>query len=268
MSRLHGMGWVWLIILVGLIVLAVVGPLLISPGAARQTNPTNQFSNPGPDHLLGTDQAGRDVFARSVYAARISLLSALFAASVAMLLGVGVGGIAGASSRWLDWVLMRGTDVLLAFPGLLLALTITALLNAGIWQAALAVGIALSPVAVRLVRAAVLQVLSRQYVEVSKSLGAGPMWIARVHLLPGISAELIAFGTVILSYSLLNLAALDFLGVTGDPTQATWGHMLADGRAYLSLAPWIALVPGLMLTASVVSAIGLGDSLKRSTQYQ
>jgi peptide/nickel transport system permease protein len=236
---------------------------VISSSAARLTDPENQFATPGLDHLLGTDQAGRDVFARAVYAAQTSLLAALFAAAVAMLLGIGVGGVAGAATRWFDWLLMRGTDVLLAFPGLLLALTITALLDAGIWQAAVAVGIALSPVAARLVRAAVLEVTTRQYVEAARSFGAGPVWIARVHLLPAISSQLIAFATVILAYSLLNLAGLDFLGVTGDPTLPTWGHMLADGRAYLGLAPWIALTPGLMLTLTVMAAIGLGDSLTR-----
>jgi peptide/nickel transport system permease protein len=146
----------------------------------------------------------------------------------------------------------------------LLALALVAILESGPVQAAVAVGIALAPVYSRLVRASILAVRTRAFIEAARTLGGGPLWVFRRHILPNIAGELIAYVTVIYAWSLLNMAALDFLGVSGGPSTPTWGRMLSEGRTYLRVAPWIALAPGVMLTLSVLAVLGLSEAWRRS----
>lgn len=238
---------------------AALGAPILAPGGPSGAPNGDALQPPGDGHPLGTDHLGRDVFSRTVWGARNSLGAAALASAVALTLAVVVGVVAGTVGGWPDWLLMRANDVILSFPGLLLALTIVAILRVGLWQAALAVGLALVPVYSRLVRAAVLSVRNRPFVEAARTLGGGPVWLMRHHILPNIAGELAAFATLIYAWSLLNLAALDFLGVSGSPSVPTWGRLLGEGRAYIRVAPWMVLAPGLLLTLSVLAVIGLSQ---------
>ncbi len=253
----------WLALLSLVVALAVVVPSLAPAGSSAAATAT-PFARPGAAHPLGTDQLGADVLVRTFAAARNSLALALLSTAIAMLLATLVGGASGAVGGVLDAILMRVVDVLLAFPGLLMALAIVALLRSGPVQAAVAVGLSLAPAYSRVVRAAVLAVRSRTFVEAARTLGGGSLWIISHHILPSIRGELIAYGTVVFAWATLNMAALDFLGVSGSPSMPTWGRMLADGRTYLRAAPWIALPPGILLTLSVLSVLGLTDAWRRS----
>jgi peptide/nickel transport system permease protein len=150
--------------------------------------------------------------------------------------------------------------VLLAFPGLLLALVMVAVLGDGRWQVALAVGLSLAPIYARVVRAAVLSVRVELYIEAAYALGASRWRVMWRHMFPNAMSQITAMATVIFAWALVNGAALDFLGVTGSPSAPSWGRMINEGRAYLGIAPWIAVAPGLMLTLSVVSVMGMSDA--------
>lgn len=254
---------VWALLLAALVIIAVLAPV-IAPGGPSGVPLDVAFQSPGGEHLLGTDHLGRDLFSRTVWGVRNTLASALLAGGVALVLSLIVGGVAGMLGSWPDTVLMRAADVLLAFPGLLLALVIVAILDTGLWQAAAAVGIALVPIYSRVIRAAVLAVRNRPFVEAARTLGGGPLWILRWHILPNIAGEVLAYASIIYAWSLVNLAALDFLGVSGTLSIPTLGRILGEGRAYLRAAPWIALVPGILLMISVLSVVGLSDVWRRS----
>ena len=252
----------WLAILGVVVGLAISAPL-IAPYAPNAAQPLHQFMPPSAAHWLGTDQLGQDVLSRTIWGARNTLAAALLSTFIAFALALFIGGVAGMLGGGVDWALMRVVDVLLAFPGLLMALALVAILKSGLWQAAVAVGISLAPAYSRLVRAAVLAARTRPFVEVARTLGGGPLWILRRHVLPNISTELIAYATVAFAWSMLNMAALDFLGVSGSPSVPTWGRLLGEGRTYLRVAPWIALAPGVMLTLSVLSVMGVSDAWRR-----
>jgi peptide/nickel transport system permease protein len=246
---------------------AVFAPLLTAYDPMA-TEPANQFSPPDGEHLLGTDQFGRDVFSRTVWGARHSLASALVSTAIAVGLGLVAGGMAGSMGGRADWVLMRGVDVIFAFPSLLLAMALVAMLGVGSWQVAVAVGVSLAPTYSRVVRAAILSVKNQLFVEAARALGAGSWRIMGRHLLPNAASQISAFATAIYAWSLLNIAALDFLGLTGSPSLPTWGRMLNEGRSFLRIAPWIVLGPGIMLTLSVIAVAGLSDGWLRGATAQ
>lgn len=252
----------WLVVL-GLILL----PALLAPLAGQrpgsQPPEAAQFIAPQAAHPLGTDSRGQDVLLRTLWATRNSFAAAALATGVTLGLAVAFGSLSGIAGGVVDWVLMRGADVFLAFPGLLLALALVAFLDTGVWQAAVAVGIALAPTYTRLIRAAVLAVRNRTYVEAARTLGGATGWIIWRHVLPNVAGEIGVFATVIYAWSLLNLSALEFLGVSGSPSTPTLGRMLSEGRAYLRVAPWVALVPGVVLTVSILAVTGLSDAWRR-----
>ncbi|HOA23835.1 MAG TPA: ABC transporter permease [Aggregatilineales bacterium] len=254
---------VWLAVFALIVLAALLAPVL-APGGPTGGPIEAAFLAPGNGHPLGTDHLGRDVFSRTVWGARNSLGAALLAGSIALTGALVVGSAASMAGGWVDRVLMRGADVLLAFPSLLLALVIVAILDIGLWQSAVAVGLALVPIYARLVRASILAVRERPFIDAARTLGGGPFWIWRRHILPNIAGELAAFASVILAWSLLNLAALDFLGVSGGPSVPTWGRILGEGRPYLRDAPWIALPPGLLLTLAVLAVMGVSDAWRRN----
>jgi ABC-type dipeptide/oligopeptide/nickel transport system permease subunit len=225
-------------------------------------DPLDQFASPTHEHRLGLDQLGRDVLSRAIWGARSSLLSAALSTAFAVGGGLVIGGAAGILGGWVEWVLMRCVDVLLAFPGLLLALVAVAILGDGVWQAAIAIGLSLAPMYARLVRAAMLSIREQLFIEAVYALGASRCWTLWHHLLPNVMRQLIAIGTVVYGWALMNGAALDFLGVAGSPSVPSWGRMISEGRAFLTTAPLIAVVPGVMLAFSVISMMGLSDSLQ------
>lgn len=237
------------IIAVLYLVLVLAGPL-IAPYDPMRTDPVNQLQPPSRSHPLGTDFLGRDVLSRALYGGQRTLLIAALATMIALIPGVVIGLLSGFGSPWLDDLLQVLVNAMLAFPGLMLALVVITLLGSGALP--LATGVMQIAPCARVVRAAVLEVRSRSFVHAARTLGATPWRIATFHVLPNIQPVLVAYTIVIFSLSVLNNAALSFLGLGGDPGIPDWGTMLLDGRTAFRAAPWIGLAPGLGITATVV----------------
>ncbi|MCZ7538610.1 MAG: ABC transporter permease [Anaerolineae bacterium] len=241
-----------LLLLAAMIALAALAPWLATHDPRRAV-PEEQLAPPSRGHYFGTDLLGRDVFSRTLYGGRRTLGVALLTALIALGPGLAIGIVAGYGGRWLDAGLMMLMDALLAFPSLILALALIALLGSGTVQVALAVGIAGIPSYARVARAAVIQARALPFVEAARALGAGPRAILWRHVVPAAAPPLLAFAGVTLSWALLNGAALMFLGYGGDIAAPEWGVMLADGRAAFRNAPWVALAPGAALSVTVLA---------------
>ena len=257
-----GGGLAWLGVALAVVAATLAAPWLV-PGSPLAVNAEAQFGPPGGAYPLGADSFGRDVLNRALWGGRASILNAALATGVAVGGGLLVGGLAGMLGSWVDWGLMRAVDVMLSMPGLLLAVALVALLEVGDVQAALAVGISLAPGFARIVRVAVIGVLQQEYVQAARALGASRWRVFSRHVLRNIGSQVVAFAVVNFGWALLNLATLDFLGLSGSPSDPTWGRMLAEGRRYLRRAPWIALAPGLLLTTLVVAITLTGDAWRR-----
>jgi peptide/nickel transport system permease protein len=228
------------VVLVATIVLAPY----VSPLSPTVLDPSHQFLPPSIAHWLGTDQFGRDVFSRLLWGGRISLLGASIATMIAVVAGSLIGAGAASFGGCIDRTLMRGVDVVMAFPAVLLAMLIVASVGPGLWPAALGTGIALAPSFSRLVRASLLAVREEPFVEAARVLGGTSLYITLRHLIPNIKYKIISYSVVIFTWSILNIAGLEYLGLAGPPDSLSWGRMLYDGRSYLSIAPWIAWSAG------------------------
>ena len=250
----------WLV-LVGLG--ASLAPIL-APAGPMAADTTQTLLPPGTDRLLGTDLLGRDVMTRLLWGGRWTLEMGLTALTMAVGLGLPTGLIAGFFGGRIEAVLMRLVDALLAFPGLLLAMAIVALLGPGVNSVALAVGIAAVPAYARIARSATLEVRTRPYIEAAQSVGCSEWRIMARHILPNAAATLTAFAATQLGWVLLNGAALNFLGLGAPPGTPEWGAMLAEGRGYLRDAPWVSTFPGLALTLTVLAANLVGDGLQEA----
>jgi peptide/nickel transport system permease protein len=249
------------------VLLAVLLLVMLAPVVAthdpRHAIPSEQFASLSSQHLLGTDNLGRDVFSRLLWGGRTSFLNAAVAAGLATLVGTLVGGLAGLTLSGAEQIVMRIVDVLLIFPNLLMAMALVALLGVGGWQIAIAVGISLAPGFSRVVRAAVLSARQRLYVQVARGFGAGPWYIFRVHVFPAIWPQVASLAIVNYAWALLSVASLEFLGFAGSPSDPGWGAMLNQGRSYLHIAPWIALAPGVLLTMTVMAMVNLSSAMQR-----
>jgi peptide/nickel transport system permease protein len=258
-------GWsTWLgvsfVLVVALVTLAAP---VISSHQPLTVHSAEEFLSPNGRYPLGTDSFGRDVLSRALWGGRASLFNAAVATAVAVAIGMVAGGMAGMMGAWPDWGLMRAVDVMLSIPGLLLAIALVALLGVGETQAAFAVGLSLAPGFARVVRAAVISVLQQEYIEAARAIGATRLRIFVKHVLPNISTQVVGFAVVNFGWALLNLATLDFLGLSGAVSDPTWGRMLAEGRRYLRRAPWIALVPGGLLVTVMAGITIASDTWRR-----
>lgn len=256
--------------IVGLVCIAVfVLGAILAPIIAPY-NPTvgqlvNRMQPPSLTHLMGTDLLGRDEFSRVLYGARISLTVGVIAVLFGLVIGVTIGAIAGGAGGRLDGFLMRVVDVLLAIPGILLAIGIVAWLGRGQLQIMLAVGISYAPIFARLLRGSLLALREADFVTAARSIGAsGPRLLLR-HMLPNALTPLIVQATLALATAIIDVAGLGFLGLgPGDPRIAEWGEMLTDSARFLQSAPYLIFFPG---AAIVISAIGfnlVGDGLRES----
>jgi len=188
------------------------------------------------------------------------------ALSISVALGLSVGLVAGTFGRWTEAVLMRPVDALLAFPGLLLALAVVAILGPSVGSVAIAVGLAAAPAYARVARSAVLEIRTQPYIEAARANGASERRVLVRHILPNVAAPLIAFAMTQLGWVLLNGAALSFLGLGIPPGTPEWGAMLNEGRGYLRDAPWASAFPGLALTLTVLAANLVGDGIQETLQ--
>jgi peptide/nickel transport system permease protein len=217
---------------------------------------------PGGEHWLGTDQLGRDIFSRLLYGARISLRVAGISVGLALMAGTIIGLLAGYLGRWVDSVLGRTTDVMLALPEIVLALVVLAVLGPGFFNISLAIAIVYTPIFARVCRGAVVRVASEPYVEAARALGLSPVRIMLRHVLPNASGPLIVQATLSLAFAMLAEAALSFLGLSGESDVPSWGLMLRQGKDYMELAWWLAVFPGIAITLAVFSFNALGDGLR------
>jgi peptide/nickel transport system permease protein len=238
----------------------IILPGLLSVHAPRATE-TEQFEPPSPSHVLGTDQFGRDVLSRLILGGRNSLISATLAATVAISLGTALGAGAVALGKRIDNVIMRLVDVMLAFPGLLLAMIFVAALGPGLLAAILGTGISLAPGVCRFVRASLLALRQQPFLEAATALGASRLYVIRKHLIPNIAVELAGYSAVVFAWSLLNISGLEFLGLAGPPDSISWGRILYEGRSYLANSPWIALSAGCAIVVTTLLVMQLSDML-------
>jgi len=219
---------------------------------------------PGSGRLLGTDLLGRDVLARLLWGGRRTLGMAIAALAVAVGLGLPIGLAAGAFGGRVEALLMRLVEALLAFPSLLLAMAVVALLGPGVGSVAVAVGLAAAPAYARVARSAALEVLAQPYVDAARAVGCSQWRILARHVLPNAAATLVAFAATQLGWVLLNGAALNFLGLGVRPGIPEWGIMLAEGRGHLRDGPWVSAFPGLALTLTVLAANLVGDGVQEA----
>jgi peptide/nickel transport system permease protein len=250
------------VLVAGVVVVALVS-LVYLPFDPNDVDPTHPLAHPGQyGHVLGTDQLGRDVLSRLLYGSRVTLLIGVLAVTTAGVVGVPVGVVAGMLPRWGNELVLRGNDVLYAFPALLLAIVFAAAFHPSIVTAMTAVGIATIPVFVRLTSAATRQVMSRDYVVAARAGGCGPGSIAFRHVLPNVAPVVIVQTSVAFGIAILAEAALSYLGLSTNPTVPTWGRMLQEAQTYLFTAPRLALWPGLAIALTVLGFNLLGDGLR------
>ena len=252
---------VGLVILGALAAMALAAPWL-SPRDPIKTAPREALQGPGSRFLLGSDQFGRDVASRALHGARLSLTVGLISVSIALGLGTPVGLLSGYYGGRVDGFVMRVVDVLLAFPGILLALAIVSVLSPGLNNVMIAVGLSAVPNYARLVRASTLSAREQLYVEAAHALGSRDLSIVARYILPNVVAPLIVTATLGLGTAILSAAALSFLGLGSQPPQPEWGRMLSEGRDYLREAWWISTVPGLGIMLTVLAMNLLGDGLR------
>jgi peptide/nickel transport system permease protein len=217
---------------------------------------------PSSAHILGTDEIGRDTLSRVLYGGRVSLRVGLLAVLIGAGIGTLFGMLAGYFAGWVDVIIMRITDVLLAFPGILLALVIVAILGPSINNVMIAVGIEFIPAFVRTVRGVTLSVKEEDYVLAARAVGVGSPRIIWRHILPNMVSTVIVLGTLAVGIAILSAAGLSFLGLGAQPPTAEWGTMLAAARSYLRESPHLAIAPGAMIMVFVLALNLLGDGLR------
>ncbi|QDG74960.1 ABC transporter permease [Labrenzia sp. PHM005] len=251
------------LLLTVLFVSAALISLVWVPYDTTVLNIANRMKLPSWAHLLGTDQFGRDILSMIMVGARTSIAVALVAVGIGMIIGVPLGLAAAArKGGWLDEVIMRANDLVFAFPSLLIAVMITAVFGASALNAIIAIGIFNIPVFARLTRGAALSLWNRDYILAARVAGKGPARISLEHILPNVANLLIVQGTIQFSLGILAEAGLSYVGLGAQPPTASWGRMLADSQTMISLAPHLALFPGLAILLTVLGLNLMGDGLR------
>ena len=253
--------------LVGLVIVgALLGAAVLAPWLAPH-DPGKQSlvekrARPGEKYLLGADEFGRDIFSRVIYGTRVALLVGTVSMAIALVLGLALGSVAGFVGGWLDAALMRGLEVLLAFPYLLLAIAVVSALGPGALNTTIAVGIWGTPPVTRIVRGSVLALAEAEYVRAARALGASGLVVVARHILPNVLPTVIVYATLFMANAILVEAALSFLGLGVQPPTPSWGLMVSTGRDFLLVAPHIATIPGLAIMVAVLGFNLLGDGLR------
>jgi peptide/nickel transport system permease protein len=256
----QAVGWVLTALTAVVVIILLAAPGLIAH-ASPVAGSTDILKSPGAAHWFGTDQLGRDVFSRTVYGARPVLIASLLGVLVAIVAGVAIGLAAGTVPRWLNAVIMRVIDVLLAIPVLMIALILIATAGSGVRSIVIAIGVAFTPGFARVVEASVRKLRSVDYVEAARVFGSSRTRTSVRHLLPNLMTEVIVLGTSAIGWAVLTATTLSFLGLGVQLPQPDWGSDLAAGATYLSTSWWLSTFPGLGITVTILAANFIGDSL-------
>ncbi len=243
------------------LVAALIGAVAV-PETANRSSLGQRLNPPNAAHVLGTDGSGRDILLRVLLGAPLSLAVGVVSIAIGSVLGACQGLVAGFRGGLLGAVIMRFTDVMLAFPALLFALAVMATLGGGLWNVMLAIGISSMPRFTRLMYAEVLSIREREYVSAARATGATTSRILFRHILPNALSSVLVLSTLSISTAILAEATLSFLGLGPRPPTATWGSMISDGTSVLETAPWVVLFPGLAITLTVLGFSLFGDGLR------
>ena len=259
--RKNRLALIGLALVLVLVLTATLAPWLAVHDPTRQSL-IEKRARPGAKYLLGADEFGRDILSRVIYGSRVALLVGVVSVLIALAGGLVLGTAAGFTGGWLDTVVMRVVEILLAFPYLLLALAIVAMLGPGVLNTTLAVGIWGVPAVTRMVRGSVLALRETEYVGAARALGAPAPAVLRRHVLPNVLPGLVVYATLFMANAILLEAALSFLGLGVQPPTASWGLMVSTGRDVLLVAPHVATVPGLAIMVAVLGFNLVGDGLR------
>jgi peptide/nickel transport system permease protein len=243
------------------VLMAIFAPL-VSPYDPLKQDLNSLLASPGPTHLLGTDNVGRDVLARVIWGSRVSLIAGSVSVAIAVVVGCFLGLIAGYSGGRLDEVVMRVMDAVLSFPALVLALALGAVLGAGLGGVLITLGIVYAPTFARLMRGQVLTIRTREYIDAARLLGAADWHILQRHVLPNAATPIVVQASLSVAFAILAEASLSFLGLGIQPPEPSWGSMINAGRGYLQQAPWIVFGPGAALFLTVLSLNFVGDAIR------
>lgn len=250
-----------IIIIILFALIALLAPY-VAPYDPLEQNFIKSFRPPSREHLLGTDEFGRDIFSRIIYGARISLQIGFIAVFISLVVGVSLGLTAGYYGGWIDMLIMRVMDLMLSFPYILLALVIMSILGPGIYNAMIAIGIVYVPQYARVVRSSVLSVKKKEYVLAAQALGANDFRIILKHVFLNSMAPIIIQTTLSIGRAIINAAGLSFLGLGAQPPTPEWGAMLSNGQDFLRNAPWIATFPGIAIALLVLGFNLVGDGFR------
>ncbi len=250
-----------LIIVLAVVLTAMLAPL-ISPYDPIEQNMPHALQPPSAYHLLGTDPYGRDVLSRIIWGARVSLYVGLLSATIAMIVGVPFGALAGQLGGIADALLSRVIDIMLSFPGIILAIVVMSILGQSVDNTVLAISLAMIPRFARLARGEALQLSVQEYVQAAKASGAGNLDILVHHILPNILSPILVQYSLSIGSAIMIEAGLSFIGLGVQPPTPSWGEMLSLGRQYLYTAPWLSLFPGLAIMLTVLAFNLLGDGLR------
>jgi peptide/nickel transport system permease protein len=252
---------VGLLVVALLVVIAAAAPAIV-PHPPNDQSFRIKLEPPSPEHLFGTDEFGRDIFSRVLIGTRVALGVGIFPVLIALVVGVGLGLVAGYYGRQVDQVVMRLVDILLAFPWLLLAIGIMAVLGPGINNVVIAVAIVYIPAFARIVRGSVLSIKEKEFVEAARAMGQPDSRIIVRHILANAWAPIIVLSTLSIGQAIIYAAGLSFIGLGTQPPDADWGVMLSSGREYLRDAPWLGFFPGFAILITVLAFNLFGDGLR------
>jgi peptide/nickel transport system permease protein len=248
-------------IIVFFVLIALLAPL-IAPYGYKEQELVNRLKAPSAGHWFGTDDLGRDMFTRIMYGARISLWVGFFSVIGSIVVGTFLGVLAGFYGKWIDMLISRMFDILLAFPSILLAIAIVAILGPSLQNALYAIAIVNIPTYGRLVRAKVLSLKSEEYITAARAIGMKNSRILLTHILPNSLTPIIVQGTLGIATAIIEAAALGFLGLGAQPPDPEWGKMLSDSRQFIQKAPWTVVFPGLSIMLTVLGFNLMGDGLR------